>query len=104
MSLSCLFPHALTCNSYDIFKFNRRCADKQVKTKTDMTLQRGGKEENSVRHSFYVRLIPLPTSFLILLTLHAVSIYSSMKGSDRRVICMIAFSIPCINSAGGMNS
>lgn len=44
-----------------------------------------------------------PTSFLTLHPLHAVSIYSSMKDSDRRVICMIAFSIPCINSAVGLN-
>lgn len=49
-----------------------------------------------------LRLILCP--FLTLLLLHAVSTYSSMKGSDRKKICMIAFSIPCINSAAGMNS
>lgn len=47
-----------------------------------------------------VGLIPGATLFPLL----AVSIYFSMKGSDRREICMIAFPIPCINSAVGMNS
>lgn len=91
--------------THDIFKLNGQGTDKRGRTKIERQVGQG-KVENSVPHPrlSLCKTYPLPTSFLTLPPLHAVSIYSSMKGSDRRVICMIAFFVPCINSAVQMNN